>query len=257
MVDWREIKAESRLPYKAQEGSWFGNFISRNISIRLVPIFIRMNIAPNPITVASIIVGIAACVMFAAGSPWWIFGGSLLFVLSYMLDCCDGDVARFCHMQSKAGYYLDMVGSAFVNPLMFASLGVGVYLGTNEFRPAFWGIAAALGQAWAIASAYVGESVLREFPETATAANAAEQPVSLFARFNRMINALLPYQFVVLLLSVVALVLYYRGFEMPLVGFNWFLFAGAVLLPIKALAVTVGYFRRIRAREARDASRHD
>ena len=53
------------------------------------------------------VVGLAAAALFAVGEPVALVAGALLLQLSLVLDCVDGDVARYTRRFSPLGAWLD------------------------------------------------------------------------------------------------------------------------------------------------------
>jgi len=51
----------------------------------------------------------------------------LLLQIGYILDCVDGEIARYKKQQSVRGVYLDLIGHQFVIPMFLFFVGVGVY----------------------------------------------------------------------------------------------------------------------------------
>jgi hypothetical protein len=53
--------------------------------------------------------------------------GALLAQGAAVLDCCDGEVARAKFLQSRAGYWLDVVSDTVVHIALFLGIGVAVW----------------------------------------------------------------------------------------------------------------------------------
>ncbi|MBI2216266.1 MAG: CDP-alcohol phosphatidyltransferase family protein [Candidatus Rokubacteria bacterium] len=83
----------------------------------------RVGATPNRITVAWIVLGLAAVALVASESWLARIGGALLLQLSYLLDYVDGEVARLTGRKSAAGEFLDLVGHGLVKTSL--PLGVG------------------------------------------------------------------------------------------------------------------------------------
>lgn len=94
-----KLQAASR-----EEDGFFSTFILRKISIRITSILVERNIHPNTITLFSLLVGFSAAYVTAQGS--YLAGGSLL-LLSLILDCVDGEIARYKSAFSALGAWLD------------------------------------------------------------------------------------------------------------------------------------------------------
>lgn len=65
--------------------------------------FIRLGVTPNQVSVLSLLFGFSCALAFAQR---WFLTGSLLLVISAVLDLVDGNVARRNHTESKFGVCL-------------------------------------------------------------------------------------------------------------------------------------------------------
>lgn len=99
-------------------------------SYRLVrPVVRRLigsGVTPNHLTTLRLLSGIAACVALAVGAPHWTLWGSVLWVVSLLLDYADGELARLGDMATPFGHSYDYAVDTLVNVLFFAALGVGL-----------------------------------------------------------------------------------------------------------------------------------
>jgi len=117
----------------------------RHLSARLTPLLVRLPVTPNQVTAVSILLGLAAVGCFAVGSWPAALAGAVLFVVSYVLDNCDGEVARIKGLSSRFGMLLDTFGDWLVHTLLFAGMGVGVWRQTGEMIWVWLGVAAGVG----------------------------------------------------------------------------------------------------------------
>lgn len=119
--------------------------IIRHISRRGSGLFIRLPVSANMVTTASLLVGIGACWFMLQGTFDATLFGAALFVLCYILDNADGEVARAKNQCSVFGEKYDTFVDWIVHSSLFSSLGWGVSLQTEE-RVWFWlGLIAAAG----------------------------------------------------------------------------------------------------------------
>ena len=91
---------------KAEDGAW-ATVVSRPLSRRLTPLALRLGLTPNQVTLASFVVGLTAAACFATGDRVLLVVGALLLQLSLVVDCVDGDVARYTRSFSATGAWLD------------------------------------------------------------------------------------------------------------------------------------------------------
>jgi hypothetical protein len=117
----------------------------RHLSSRLTALLVRLPVTPNQITIASIGLGLASVWCFLAAGRARTLAGASLFLASYVLDNCDGEVARLKRMQSDLGRMLDEVGDWFVHSAFFVALGYGVSEGLGQQIWVWFGWSAAAG----------------------------------------------------------------------------------------------------------------
>ena len=82
--------------------------------------FIHLGVTPNQVSLLSVLFGFSCAFAF---SQRYFLAGSLLLVISAILDLVDGNVARKNHTESKFGAVLDWVADKYVDAAVI--LGVG------------------------------------------------------------------------------------------------------------------------------------
>ena len=80
-------------PMEAELDGFVDRYFNRKVSASLTPLFLRTGLSPNAITVLSMVIGLLAAASFGVGSYAAGLMGALLFQLSAIVDCCDGEVA--------------------------------------------------------------------------------------------------------------------------------------------------------------------
>ncbi|OLT24216.1 phosphatidylglycerophosphate synthase [Nocardiopsis sp. CNR-923] len=95
--------------YKSRD-SWWTVWLVDPLASRLVKVTAnRTEITPNQLTLAALVLGLAAAVCFYLADWYWLLAGALLFHLSFVLDCMDGKIARLKGNGSVFGSWLDYV----------------------------------------------------------------------------------------------------------------------------------------------------
>ena len=97
----------------------------RHLSYRLTPLLARTSFTPNQTTGAGLALGVGGAWCYAQGSRPWMLTGALLLVLSYVLDNCDGEIARLKGLESRFGDRLDTFTDWLVHAVLFLALGIG------------------------------------------------------------------------------------------------------------------------------------
>ncbi len=120
-------------------------------------LLLQTRLTPNQVTAANLLVGLAALAGLAAGgSGWGGAAGALLLQGYYILDHCDGEVARARGLTSPAGFWLDRGVDVLVHTLLFPALAVAESRRTGEMIPLWLGAVAAVAIA-AIFAAFAGQ----------------------------------------------------------------------------------------------------
>jgi phosphatidylglycerophosphate synthase len=121
----REVTQPPSVRSRAAAEHWVAHAYLRDISPYLTRILLRGGFSANGVTWLMIITAAAAAV--ATGWPT-LFGAILAVILvqlQMLLDCCDGEVARWRQTSSPSGVYLDRVGH------YVAECGIAVALGVR------------------------------------------------------------------------------------------------------------------------------
>ena len=99
--------------------------LNRSISERITPRLAALRLTPNQVTLISLAAGLLAAWNFFQGSFWGGLFGALWLELSYLLDNCDGELARMTGSVSGLGSWLDTVADCLTHTAFFLALGVG------------------------------------------------------------------------------------------------------------------------------------
>jgi phosphatidylglycerophosphate synthase len=101
--------------------------ISRPLSRILTRRLMRTAITPNQLTLGSALLGLSGAYLLAQPDYRWQVVGSLLFLLSTIVDGCDGEIARLTFQESALGAKLDIVMDNVVHLFLFPSIALGLY----------------------------------------------------------------------------------------------------------------------------------
>ena len=107
---------------KQHDSEPYAKYVIRYISIYVTWLLVRTPITANQVTLLQIAFGIIGAIFFGFGQ---FVLGVVFLQFGFILDCCDGEVARWNMQESKAGEYLDLIGHRIVIPLYFFGLGIG------------------------------------------------------------------------------------------------------------------------------------
>lgn len=121
----------------------------REISLRWTRHLVNTGISPNQLTHLMVLAGVLAGAALLIPGLAGAFIAALLIQLYLLLDCVDGEVARWRKQTSITGVYLDRVGHYLSEAALLVGFGVrgaDVFDGAGpEWLWAFLGTLAALG----------------------------------------------------------------------------------------------------------------
>jgi hypothetical protein len=112
------------LANRANDG-FFSVFFLRKFSKLFTWAAVRLKMTPNQVTLISFAVGIYAAYQFSQGTFWSIFAGAVLLQLSIIIDCVDGELARYTRQFSQLGAWLDAITDRIKEYLVFFALAYG------------------------------------------------------------------------------------------------------------------------------------
>ncbi|HEU4974014.1 MAG TPA: CDP-alcohol phosphatidyltransferase family protein [Baekduia sp.] len=103
---------------------WSGPLYMRRISPYLTRVLLRTPLSATAVTWLMIPVGLLGALALTLPGVWWAVVAVLLIQLVQLLDCCDGEIARWRQTFSPAGVYLDRIAHHTATAALPAALGV-------------------------------------------------------------------------------------------------------------------------------------
>jgi phosphatidylglycerophosphate synthase len=111
---------------------WAGRLYVRRFSPYLTRTLVPTRVTPNAVTWAMIVVGVAAAGVLTLPGVLAALGAALLIQAQILLDCTDGELARWRRQFSPAGIYLDRFAHYFTETLLPIALGIRADGGWGE-----------------------------------------------------------------------------------------------------------------------------
>ncbi len=158
-----ELRKICQTTAKRDTSNVYMRYVSRFFSIYLTRLVLPYPVSPNQASLAMIVTGVIATLFFLSPSRGMFLAGAFLLQLWYIIDCVDGEVARYRqYQQSKTivtdkresgmtGKYYDVMNHYIINHLVPAMLGLGLTVMTGSLLYVFLGILASLGQVLTLA----------------------------------------------------------------------------------------------------------
>jgi len=109
----------------------FERYLIRPPAFLVVRILHKTSVTPNQLTFASFFVGLAAGLAYLGATRAWFAAAGVLVMLSSILDCADGQLARVKNMSSRYGAHLDLFLDRVTDFVAIAGMVFGWYRGTR------------------------------------------------------------------------------------------------------------------------------
>ena len=120
-----------KLANRANDG-FFSVFFLRRVSKLLTWAAVKIGATPNQITIASFAIGLYAAFLFAQGDTWSLIGGAMLLQVSIVVDCVDGEIARYTRKFSELGAWLDAITDRVKEYAVFLGLAYGAFVHNGQ-----------------------------------------------------------------------------------------------------------------------------
>jgi phosphatidylglycerophosphate synthase len=119
-------KLRLKLANRANDG-FFSVYVLRRFSKILTWAAVKIGATPNQVTIASFAIGLYAAFLFAQGDFWSILLGAVLLQVSIIVDCVDGELARYTRKFSELGAWLDAITDRVKEYAVFLGLAYGSF----------------------------------------------------------------------------------------------------------------------------------
>ena len=117
-------KLRLKMANRANDG-FYSVFFLRKFSKLLTWLAVRVNATPNQVTLISFAIGLYSAFCFTKGTFSQTLLGAVLLQLSIIVDCVDGELARYTRKFSKLGAWLDAVTDRVKEYMVFLGLAIG------------------------------------------------------------------------------------------------------------------------------------
>ncbi|MGW4497931.1 DUF5941 domain-containing protein [Micromonospora sp. NPDC004336] len=119
-----EDRAELKLSVKERD-DFFTTFFVSTWSPYVTKASAKLGLGPTAVTMISVAFAVAAAVLFGVGGRPALIAGAVLLYLGFVLDCVDGQLARYTRHFSAWGGWLDTMADRAKEYVVYAGLGYG------------------------------------------------------------------------------------------------------------------------------------
>ncbi|MFI6938243.1 DUF5941 domain-containing protein [Streptomyces sp. NPDC050418] len=120
-----------RTAVKSHDGFFTTHFISP-YSRYIARWCARRGLTPNQVTTASLLTALIAAGCAATGERWGFVAAGVLLIFSFVLDCTDGQLARYSLQYSTMGAWLDATFDRAKEYAYYAGLALGAARGGDD-----------------------------------------------------------------------------------------------------------------------------
>lgn len=116
---------------KTKNDEWWSSFVTAPLAILANWVVVDLAwLTPNRITLASFVVAVVAALCIVLGGTGNFIAAALLIHASHILDCMDGQMARYRKVSSPMGSYFDRVTDQIQVTLWFGAAGYAAHAQT-------------------------------------------------------------------------------------------------------------------------------
>jgi phosphatidylglycerophosphate synthase len=103
---------------------YLDRLLNRHLSRPLTRVLLRTPLTPNHVTVVGVLIGISGGLLLGSGSAAGVVAGIAALLVSGVLDCCDGEIARIKFSESRIGHLLDITGDTLVHGALLGGIAM-------------------------------------------------------------------------------------------------------------------------------------
>ena len=138
LAQLREVTQPPEVRTRANAEHWVAHLYLRDLSPYVTWVLLKTPISANGVTALMILTGWATAAALLIPGIWGPILALLLGQLQMLIDCCDGEVARWRKTKSPAGHFLDAVGHYTTEALIPIALGLRAAGFADNSRPIDW-----------------------------------------------------------------------------------------------------------------------
>jgi len=123
---------------KTKNDEWWSSFVTAPLGLTANYWAVEVPwITPNRITAASFLLALVATFCILVGGIGPFIAAAILIHVSHVLDCMDGQMARYRQVSSPVGSYYDRLTDQVQVTLWFGAAGYAAYIQTLSVVPVF------------------------------------------------------------------------------------------------------------------------
>ena len=141
---------------KNKDDEWWSSFVTSPLAIAVNYVVVDFKwLTPNLITLFSFIVAIISAVFIIIGGSINFIIAAVLIHLSHILDCMDGQMARYRKTSSPSGSFFDKLTDQIQVSIWFGAVGYAAYAQTQNVLPVFLAFTGVAFHSWHAYTKYI------------------------------------------------------------------------------------------------------
>jgi len=123
---------------KNKDDEWWSSFVTAPLAIVVNYVVVDFKwLSPNLLTLFSFITAILSTLFIITGGTENFIIAAVLIHVSHVLDCMDGQMARYRKTTSRSGIYFDKLTDQIQVTIWFGSVGYAAYAQSQSVLPVF------------------------------------------------------------------------------------------------------------------------
>ncbi len=123
---------------KNKDDEWWSSFITSPLAIAFNYLLVDIEwITPNLLTIFSFFIAIIAAIFIVTGGMMNFIIAAVLINVSHILDCMDGQMARYRKKPSLSGGFFDKLTDQIQVAIWFGAVGYAAYTQSHYIAPVF------------------------------------------------------------------------------------------------------------------------
>jgi len=136
IAELRAVAQPDRVVRRVSGEHWAGKLYQRHLSIHLTRLLIPTRVTPDGLTWLMLAIGVGAAVLLTVPRLWTAVLVLLLIQLQGLVDCMDGELARWRGISGATGIYVDRLGHYVTDAGL--AVAVGVHADGGLAHPGRW-----------------------------------------------------------------------------------------------------------------------
>jgi len=141
---------------KNKDDEWWSSFVTSPLAIAVNYMVVDIKwLTPNLITLFSFIIAVISAVFIIIGGQGNFIIAAILIHISHILDCMDGQMARYRKQSSPTGSFFDKLTDQLQVAIWFGAVAYAAYVQSENVLPIFLAFAGVSFHAWHAYTKYI------------------------------------------------------------------------------------------------------